>query len=172
VWEEVGAGSASGGGISDTDYRSEDPAIAVASDGAAYVVWEQDTTPSDCEIYVRRAPAELGVTPSVVFFLAEVDGANPGERSFTVTSSHSTISWTATISPTVGWLSLSLALGTTPSVITATADISGLGVNRYTTGIIIDGGPSALHSPRTIPVTLVVAEQIYTVHLPLALKDH
>lgn len=172
VWEEVGEGSASGSGISDTDDYSYDPAIAAASGGAAYVAWEQTGTSGDCDIFVRQAPAELEVTPSVAFFLAEVDGANPDARSFTVTSSHSTIDWTATISPTVGWLSLSPALGTTPSVMTATASISGLGVNRYTTGIVVDGGPSALHSPRTIPVTLIVAEQIYTVHLPLALKGH
>jgi hypothetical protein len=49
-WEEVGAGSASGGGISNDSEGSRDPSLAIAPDGTPYVVWGDDSL----EIYVRR----------------------------------------------------------------------------------------------------------------------
>jgi hypothetical protein len=52
-WEEVGSGSASGGGISDNSGRSEFPSVAVAPDGRPYVAW-YDNSGGDYEIYVRR----------------------------------------------------------------------------------------------------------------------
>jgi hypothetical protein len=52
-WEEVGAGSASGGGISDNNGHSGWPSLAVAPDGTPYVAWE-DESGGDCEIYVKR----------------------------------------------------------------------------------------------------------------------
>jgi hypothetical protein len=51
-WEEVGSGSASGGGISDSGGYSYDPSLAVA-DGTPYVAW-YDYNGGDYEIYVRR----------------------------------------------------------------------------------------------------------------------
>ncbi len=52
-WEEVGAGSASGGGVSGNSGDSRCPAVAIAPDGRPYVVWEDDSS-GDREIYVRR----------------------------------------------------------------------------------------------------------------------
>lgn len=52
-WEEVGAGSASGGGISNSPYRSYDPDLVISSDGFPYVVWREDSY-GDPEIYVKR----------------------------------------------------------------------------------------------------------------------
>jgi len=52
-WEEVGAGSASGGGISDNNGHSGRPSLAVAPDGTPYVAWE-DESGGDWEIYVKR----------------------------------------------------------------------------------------------------------------------
>jgi hypothetical protein len=52
-WEEVGSGSASGGGISDNDGWSYRPSVAVAPDGTPYVAWYDDSS-GDEEIYVRR----------------------------------------------------------------------------------------------------------------------
>jgi hypothetical protein len=52
-WEEVGAGSASGGGISDNTGVSFDPSLVLASDGTPYVAWHDDSGGS-WEIYVRR----------------------------------------------------------------------------------------------------------------------
>jgi hypothetical protein len=53
TWEEVGAGSASGGGISDNGGSSRFPSLAFAPDGTPYVAWEDDND-DDYEIYVRR----------------------------------------------------------------------------------------------------------------------
>jgi len=52
-WQEVGIGSATGGGISDNDGDSRYPAIATASDGTPTIAW-QDTSDGDSEIYVQR----------------------------------------------------------------------------------------------------------------------
>ena len=52
-WEEVGTGSASGGGISDNSGGSGSPSVAVAPDGTPYVAWG-DGSGGDTEIYVRR----------------------------------------------------------------------------------------------------------------------
>ncbi|MCI0393484.1 MAG: hypothetical protein L0322_00915, partial [Chloroflexi bacterium] len=52
-WQEVGGGSATGGGISDNSGGSYIPAVAVAPDGTPYVTWRDDSS-GDYEIYVRR----------------------------------------------------------------------------------------------------------------------
>jgi hypothetical protein len=52
-WEEVGTGSASGGGISNTSGDSTAPSIAIAPDGTPYIAWSDETS-GDEEIYVRR----------------------------------------------------------------------------------------------------------------------
>jgi hypothetical protein len=51
-WEEVGAGSATGGGISNDDVFSLDPSIAIAPDGTPYIAWQNEN--GNEEIYVRR----------------------------------------------------------------------------------------------------------------------
>jgi hypothetical protein len=53
AWQEVGEGSASGGGISDTSGRSWYPGLAVAPDGSVYAVWHDDTS-GNSEVFVRR----------------------------------------------------------------------------------------------------------------------
>jgi hypothetical protein len=52
-WEEVGAGSASGGGISNNSSGSYHPAITIAADDTPYIAWD-DASGGDHEIYVRR----------------------------------------------------------------------------------------------------------------------
>ncbi|MEW5985932.1 MAG: hypothetical protein AB1791_04805 [Chloroflexota bacterium] len=53
TWEEVGSGSASGGGISNNSTNSFSPAIGIAGDGVVYVAWEDGATLTS-EVYVRR----------------------------------------------------------------------------------------------------------------------
>jgi hypothetical protein len=53
-WEEVGSGSASGGGISDNDGLSDLPSVAIAPDGTPYVAWTDSSGGDFSEIYVRR----------------------------------------------------------------------------------------------------------------------
>lgn len=52
-WEEVGGGSASGGGISNNDEDSVWPDIVVDPSGNVYVAWH-DKSSGDREIYVRK----------------------------------------------------------------------------------------------------------------------
>ena len=52
-WETVGAGSASGSGISGNAGRSVDPSLAIGPNGTPYIAWEDDTHDS-WEIYVKR----------------------------------------------------------------------------------------------------------------------
>lgn len=52
-WEEVGTGSASGGGISDNNGVSVYPSLAISPDGTPYIAWE-DWSDGDYEIYLRR----------------------------------------------------------------------------------------------------------------------
>ncbi len=63
-WQEVGPGSASAGGISNTPGESGMPAIAIASDGTPYVAWHDPVGGNNSEIYVRTwngsAWAEVG----------------------------------------------------------------------------------------------------------------
>jgi hypothetical protein len=169
-WEEVGAGSASGGGISDNPGGSNAPAVAVAPDGTPYVAWyDSGGLAWNYEIYVRGRSV-LRVSPADLTFLAEEGGADPAPRSIGVDSSLHSVTCTATISPTVGWLSVSPAYGTTPSTITATVSISGLGVNQYAAQIVVAGGGGV--DPQAVDVKLVVAEEIYEVFLPLIFSDY
>ena len=55
-WEEVGPGSASGGGISNNSGASTMPAIAFSANGTPYVAWEDWSNGSVGEIYVLRYP--------------------------------------------------------------------------------------------------------------------
>ncbi len=52
-WEEVVAGSASGGGISNNAGESTDPVVAAGDDGTIFVAWSDDSA-GDSEIYIRK----------------------------------------------------------------------------------------------------------------------
>lgn len=52
-WVEVGSGSASGSGISDTGSAYEHVSLALDGSGNPYVAWADGTYP-DCEIYIKR----------------------------------------------------------------------------------------------------------------------
>lgn len=53
AWTELGAGSASGRGISNTSGLSTNPSVAIGPDGMPVVAWE-DSSDGDPQIYVRR----------------------------------------------------------------------------------------------------------------------
>jgi hypothetical protein len=210
-WEEVGAGSASGSGlsegyawgptlavspngtpyvawaqdsprdihvfhwngnswnesnVSDTGDISNTPSLAIASDGTPYIAWAELRSPH--QVYVR-GKSSIQATPTKVVFFAEESGANPAPRDILVDSPVGTITCTATLSPTVSWLSISPISDTTPTTFTVDIDTTGLGIGQYTTQVVISGGEYP--DPQIIDVSLVVAEEIYTLWLPLALKD-
>jgi hypothetical protein len=53
AWVEIGAGSASGGGISKNSGGSNSPSLAIGPDGTPVVTWYDDSS-GNREIYVRR----------------------------------------------------------------------------------------------------------------------
>ena len=54
AWAELGSGSASGGGISHNPDSSLDPSLAIGSDGKPVVAWQDRSSGSSYEIYVRH----------------------------------------------------------------------------------------------------------------------
>ncbi|MBM4046986.1 MAG: hypothetical protein FJ279_17930, partial [Planctomycetes bacterium] len=63
AWVEMGANSASAGGISNNSGQSSSPSLAVGPDGRPLVAWE-DGTGGDLEIYVRRWDGSAWATMS------------------------------------------------------------------------------------------------------------
>jgi hypothetical protein len=114
----------------------------------------------------------LQAWPSTLAFLGEVGGTEPEPWPITIDSSSLPLSWTATVSPTVSWLTLSAPSGTTPAVVTATASTSGLGIGQYTTEITIESKDALSGSPHTIPVTVVIVDEVDRVLFPLFLGGH
>ena len=108
----------------------------------------------------------LEVEQPMLVFLAENGGADPAPRQVAVVTSTPPLTWTAIVSPAVGWLTVSVSSGTTPAVVTMTASVSGLGVGQYTTEIIFESTDALSGSPQTIPVAFGVADEIHLVFLP------
>jgi hypothetical protein len=52
-WEEVGPGSASGGGISNTPHSSGGPSLVITANGVPYVAWGEISTEASY-VYIRR----------------------------------------------------------------------------------------------------------------------
>jgi hypothetical protein len=169
VWEEIESGSAGDGGISDTAAWSAAPALAVAWDGTPYAAWEEFGLPD--QVFVRQGPPAFDLAPVQLLFLAEVGGIDPRVQRVAVGSTSDVITWTAVMSPTVGWLSIAPMTGTSPSLIVVTPTISGLSVDHYVTQIVITGEP-ARNSPKVVDVRLVVVEEIYNRYFPFVHKAY
>jgi hypothetical protein len=54
AWQEMGRGSATGGGISKNDSQSFRPSAAAAANGEVFVAWTDDGGDGDTDIYVKR----------------------------------------------------------------------------------------------------------------------
>ncbi len=142
--------------VADTPVNARD--IALRDDAVFIADWTGGL--------VAFAEAELRAAPPSVFWLVKVDGADPVPQTVQLTSTGRPITWTATISPTVGWLATTPVTDTTTSAITVTAHITGLSVGRYTTTMTLAGGRNDV----AVPVTLIVAPDVYVVHLPLVTR--
>ena len=105
-------------------------------------------------------------------FMAEAGGADPASRHLAIDTLGRAITWTATLSPTVGWLDIEPISGTTPVSVTATAVISGMGIGRYTAQILIGADGAAIDSPQAVDVKLIVAEEIRELYLPLIVRGY
>lgn len=106
--------------------------------------------------------------PSAVVFLVEDGSGDPAPQTISMDSSNFPLSWTATVSPTASWLTVSDLSGTTPSAITATASVSGLGIGVYATEITIESDDALSGSPKTIPIVLAIVDEILRWYMPIA----
>ncbi len=135
-----------------------------------YAVGDTVYATADGLYILRVTTPALQVEPPALSFLAAAGGADPAARTLRVDASSGSITWTVTISPTAGWLEVAPVSGTTPASLTVTAHISGLSVGSYDTRLIVGSSAGVRQSPQAVPVTLRVAEEVYSVHLPLVLR--
>jgi len=134
IWAEMGSGSASGGGISNTNGVSLSSSLAIGPDGAPVVAWHDDSR-GNYEIYVRRYP-------SACYSLALTragQGSNPNPTPTNSTgcpTSHyiagQSISLTA--SPAAGWRVKSWS-GTDNNSSTATTNTVTMPANNHTISV-------------------------------------
>ena len=125
-----------------------------------------------------QEPTLLLVTAQDVSFLAQAGQDTRQSITVGLASSGAPIAWTASISPTVGWLVLGTTEGVAPSVPAEPVELPvylqtlGLPAGQYPAQIVVtaNAGQNVANSPVIIPVTLYVAAQLRQVHLPLILQ--
>jgi photosystem II stability/assembly factor-like uncharacterized protein len=118
--------------------------------------------------YTLGALPNLQVTPPTLVFLAEYNGADPVARPVQIGGTPG-LGWTATITPSVGWLAVNPAAGTIPTTTNVSVSASGLVTGTYTTTVVFDAGADVENSPRLVPVQLVVSE-MHRIYLPAVTK--
>jgi hypothetical protein len=106
---------------------------------------------------VTAAPSgnpALNISPGTVSFSYPAGSTASGTQTITVASSGSALNITAAASGG-GWLTVSPASGSTPSMLTVKANTSGLAAGTYN-GTVTITSSGASNSPQTIPVKLVI----------------
>jgi hypothetical protein len=104
LWVEMGAGSASGGGISNNLGASAYASLAKGSDGKPIVVWHDDSN-GDSEIYVRRWDGSSWVEMSTG------SASGGGISNNTEDSEYSAVAINSDGKPVVAWNDYSLGTG-------------------------------------------------------------
>ena len=113
------------------------------------------------------------VSPGEVAFLAAPNAETRQEAGLRLASTDAPIAWTATISPTVAWLSLSATQGTAAAVasggteVTIYAESLSLPPNVYATSIIFSAPSDVANTPVIVPVNLYIPVELRQVYLPL-----
>ncbi|MBN2392489.1 MAG: hypothetical protein JXR84_17295 [Anaerolineae bacterium] len=123
---------------------------------------------ADGGVHILGEPALLG-SPETLFFMAEAGGPDPTPWTVEIKSTIRSLTWTVSLSPPVGWLDATPISGVTPSSVEIAPNITGLAVDRYTTTLIFqreDDTSKSLH----IPVTLIVADEVNKIYLPLVMR--
>jgi hypothetical protein len=159
-----------------------DPTDITKAGSYATSSWAEDVAVAGDYVYVadrdggllilHLAPLALQVTPTSITFLAEAGGADPPSQIISVESSGSPLTWTATISPTSGWIDVTPISGTTPSTITVSAHVSGFSTLWFGTQLVIEADAATQGSPQTIPIRLIVTEEMSNVYLPLVARNY
>jgi len=107
----------------------------------------------------------IGARPPSLLFLAEYGGSLPRPRTLAVEREGcDPFAWSVT--DDAAWLQTHY-VGET---VEASVDITGLVTDTYHAAITIEAEEGVLDSPVQVPVTLVVADEIYHVYLPLTAR--
>jgi hypothetical protein len=105
----------------------------------------------------------IGQSPTFLTFIAQEGGAQPASQTLKITNTgKGTLSWS--VSEAAGWLSLSVASGTTTTetdAITVTVNPTGLVTNTYTAPINI-AADGASNTPQQVLVTLAITAPVST----------
>ncbi len=153
AWVEMGPGSASGGGISDTTTRSTEPSLAVASDGRPVVAWvESQNEHSPGEIYVKVWDGSAWVANGADS--ASGGGISNSEESYSYNPSLAIgpdkmpiIAWSEALAGT-GWIYVKRWNGSA-WIETGVGSASGVGISG---GAELSSDPSLAIGPDGIPV--------------------
>lgn len=122
---------------------------------------------------VSQGERFLLVSPLELTFLIKAGDTSPIERVIHLASTGEAIRWTAVISPSVAWLSLSASQGIAPPVETGDGDLrvfvasTGQPSGVYSTTIELSADTTVLNTPVNVPIQLIVAEELRYVYLPL-----
>jgi len=133
------------------------PVVVTVEDGAG------DFSPvEEADLDAER----IGAQPTSLFFLAEYDGLSPRPRALAV-EREGCDPFTWSVSDDAAWLQTH-SVGET---IEASVDITGLVTDTYYATINIEAEKKVLGSPVQTPVTLIVANEIYHVYLPIVARE-
>jgi hypothetical protein len=122
---------------------------------------------SDTHRFTVASLSDLQVTPESLSFTAVEEGSNPQSRYITIDQSGGDeLNWNANES--ASWLTISPTIGTTPSTLTASVNITGLMIGTYSDTLAITSD-AAGNSPQMVSVVLHIKSG--TVFLPLVLRD-
>lgn len=118
------------------------------------------------------APAWMSVPAINQSFLAAVSAPVTFTQSLQISlTGQPNMSWSAAFSPTGTFTpTLSAGSGVAGEPLTVTVDSSGYVTGTYTATLVISSTPEADGSPAVIPLTLIVAPEIYDVALPAILR--
>ncbi|MEA3341051.1 MAG: hypothetical protein U9R15_13895, partial [Chloroflexota bacterium] len=108
----------------------------------------------------------IGAQPASLLFLAEYGGAAPRPRALAV-EREGCDPFTWSVSDDAVWLQ-TWPVG---EMVEASVDITGLVTATYHAAITIEAKEGVLGSPVQIPVTLVVADEIYHAYLPVIARE-
>jgi parallel beta-helix repeat protein len=101
-----------------------------------------------------QVAGEIALSPDSMHFSADSGSTNPEPQNLTITNTGGgLLTWT--LSKDAEWLSVSDSMGTAPSTVIVSADISGLTAGIYADTIIVIA-EDAVNSPQYVPVTLTV----------------
>lgn len=164
------AGGAAVYDITDLANPTQLGVIDTASQAIDVAVYDEQVYIADWTggVVVLGTPG-LTVSPKTINWLAELGGDDPTPLSAWVESSGSPLTWTATISPTVGWLEAAPLSGETPAEIVLTTHTGGLGEGQYQAQIILEESEEVSAKKAVISIKLIVAEFYYS-YLPLVMR--